>query len=188
MQPNNLNELSYLAPLTSNPNPYPCFSAMAQNSIPPLQVCAYTNLLSNLHINPQIKDLNTSTSCFSSNSTSDEADEQQLSIINERKQRRMISNRESARRSRMRKQRHLDELWSQVLWLRNENHGLVDKLNHVTECHDKAMEENVKLKEETSELRQMITDLQLGSCPYSPLRALEAEITNAMYKGNDSSI
>ncbi|MED6155429.1 hypothetical protein PIB30_005281 [Stylosanthes scabra] len=113
-------------------------------------------------------------SCISSsnNSTSDEADEQQQQqqqslIINERKHRRMISNRESARRSRMRKQKHLDELWSQVVWLRNENHQLLDKLNNVSESHDKILQENAQLREEASELRQMLCDMQLHSpiCP-----------------------
>ncbi|GFQ03643.1 basic leucine zipper 43 [Phtheirospermum japonicum] len=84
----------------------------------------------------------------------------------------MISNRESARRSRMRKQRHLDELWSQVVWLRNENHQLMDKLNHVSENHDRVVQENVQLKEVTSELRQMITDMKL-STPFPSLRELE---------------
>ncbi|KAF4352325.1 hypothetical protein G4B88_000928 [Cannabis sativa] len=100
---------------------------------------------------------------------SDEAEDQhqQLSLINERKQRRMISNRESARRSRMRKQKHLDELWSQVVWLRNENHQLIDKLNHVSESHDKVVQENVQLKEEATELRQMLSDLQITT-PFPP--------------------
>ncbi|WVZ14659.1 hypothetical protein V8G54_012225 [Vigna mungo] len=75
----------------------------------------------------------------------------------------MISNRESARRSRMRKQKHLDELWSQVMWLRNENHQLIDKLNHVSENHDQVLQENAQLKEEASELRQMIRDMQIHS-------------------------
>ena len=72
----------------------------------------------------------------------------------------------------MRKQRHLDELWSQVVWLRTENHQLIDKLNHVSESHDKVLQENAQLKEETSELRQMLCDMQLSS-PYSTLRDLE---------------
>ncbi|KAJ1404928.1 Basic-leucine zipper domain [Sesbania bispinosa] len=75
----------------------------------------------------------------------------------------MISNRESARRSRMRKQKHLDELWSQVLRLRTENHNLIDKLNHVSESHDKVLQENARLKEEASDLRQMLADLQVGT-------------------------
>ncbi|CAN1151130.1 Basic leucine zipper 43 [Linum perenne] len=97
--------------------------------------------------------INTSSSL---SSTSDEADEQQMRIIDERKQRRMISNRESARRSRMRKQKHLDELWSQVVRLRNENHSLLDKLNHVSESHDRVLEENARLKEEATGLRKLL--------------------------------
>lgn len=104
-------------------------------------------------------------SCLSSNSTtSDEADDQlQFNIIDERKHRRMISNRESARRSRMRKQKHLDELWSQVVRLRTENNSLIDKLNHVSESHDRVVQENARLKEETCDLRQMIADMQIGN-------------------------
>ncbi|KAL0431809.1 UNVERIFIED_CONTAM: Basic leucine zipper 43 [Sesamum radiatum] len=75
----------------------------------------------------------------------------------------MISNRESARRSRIRKQRHLNELWSQVVWLRNENHQLMDRLNRVMERHERALVENAQLKEEASELRQMVTGMQLSS-------------------------
>ncbi|KAK7309933.1 hypothetical protein RJT34_07075 [Clitoria ternatea] len=105
-------------------------------------------------------------SCLSSNSTSDEADEIQFNIIDERKHRRMISNRESARRSRMRKQKHLDELWSQVVRLRTENHNLIDKLNHVSESHDRVLQENARLKEEASDLRQMLADMQIGTSPF----------------------
>nr|AFO63290.1 bZIP11 [Tamarix hispida] len=169
--------LQYLPPSSSNQYPY--FSGITQHTAQPIEMSTYSNLLSNLQIAAHIQDLNPHQSCFTSNSTSDEADEQQLSVINERKQRRMISNRESARRSRMRKQRHLDELWSQVVWLRNENHHLIDKLNHVTESRDRALQENVQLKEEASELRQMLTGLQLTG-PLSPLRDLE-DVTNGTY-------
>ncbi|XP_073286997.1 uncharacterized protein, partial [Primulina huaijiensis] len=97
-------------------------------------------------------------SSVSNNSTSDDADENQFSgssIIDERKKRRMISNRESARRSRMRKQLHLDELWSQVLRLRTENHNLMDRLNVVSESHGKVLQENARLKEEATDLRDI---------------------------------
>ncbi|XP_010554251.1 PREDICTED: basic leucine zipper 43-like [Tarenaya hassleriana] len=96
---------------------------------------------------------------LSNNSTSDE-DHQQSIIIDERKQRRMISNRESARRSRMRKQKHLDELWSQVIGLRDQNRCLIDKLIRVSDSHDRVLKENSRLKEEASDLRQLITEMR----------------------------
>ncbi|GFQ07959.1 basic leucine zipper 43 [Phtheirospermum japonicum] len=79
----------------------------------------------------------------------------------------MISNRESARRSRMRKQRQLDELWAQVARLRNENHNLIEKVNGLSESHERAVRENQCLKEEASDLREMIRDLQMNSCSFT---------------------
>ncbi|XP_020234398.1 basic leucine zipper 43 [Cajanus cajan] len=178
MQTREVSGLNYLLP--SNPCPYPPnnYTMIQNNNIPTFQFPRFSNQLlygynnnnHNQNQNP-IHDFSPQSSCISSNSTSDEADEQQLSLINERKHRRMISNRESARRSRMRKQKHLDELWSQVVWLRNENHQLIDKLNHVSESHDQVVQENAQLKEQASELRQMIRDMQIHSpCPsFTPL-------------------
>ncbi|XP_058739325.1 basic leucine zipper 43-like [Vicia villosa] len=161
----NTQQLNYLLP-NSNPSPYPssCNYTIFQNT-------TQTSHLYGFNQNPILQDFSPQSSCISNNSTSDEADEQNKGLINERKHRRMISNRESARRSRMRKQKHLDELWSQVVWLRNENHQLLDKLKSFSESHDRVVQENVQLKEQASELRQMVCDMQLhGSClPLSPL-------------------
>ncbi|KAJ0815262.1 putative transcription factor bZIP family [Helianthus annuus] len=99
---------------------------------------------------------------YNNSSASDEADENHTSIINERKQRRMISNRESARRSRMRKQKQLDELCTHVMWLRNENHGLLEKLNRFLETHEQVIQENDRLKKETMGLRQLLSEAQLA--------------------------
>ncbi|KAL8038490.1 hypothetical protein ABFS82_11G094300 [Erythranthe guttata] len=162
MQSNQVTDLQYL--LNSNPSNFPSHFGLANNHM-------VTNSIYQFQIPQQVQEFNPKSTSFSSNSTSDEAEEQ-ISIINERKQRRMISNRESARRSRMRKQKHLDELWSQVVWLRNENHQLIDKLNHVSESHDRVVQENAQLKEETLELRQMISGMQISS-PYPSLRELE---------------
>ncbi|KAF7803129.1 basic leucine zipper 43-like [Senna tora] len=161
----------------SNPYPYTPISTFQLQ-----QFSNYTNF-------PQ--DLSSPSSCISNNSTSDEADdhhqhqqqqEQEEMVINERKHRRMISNRESARRSRMRKQKHLDELWSQVVWLRTENHQLMDKLNHVCESHDRVVQENAQLKEEASELRQMLRDMRLSSP--SPCPSL-SPLDDIVYLGSD---
>ncbi|KAF8010077.1 hypothetical protein BT93_J0901 [Corymbia citriodora subsp. variegata] len=183
MEPSGASGLYYYCP--SNPSPYPSqVTSLIQDQSPAFNFTRLSNSLYNFQFPPQAQELNgvsnTPASCLSNNSTSDESEEQQLSIINERRQRRMISNRESARRSRMRKQKHLDELWSQVVWLRHENHQLVDKLNQVSEDHDRAVQENVQLKEEASELRQMLTDMRLGS-PISVLGDLDEVQCNAAY-------
>ncbi|XP_010420260.1 PREDICTED: basic leucine zipper 43-like [Camelina sativa] len=118
-----------------------------------------TNNNLNLLQYPQIQELNLQSPASNNSTTSDDATEG-IFVINERKQRRMVSNRESARRSRMRKQRHLDELLSQVAWLRSKNHQLLEKLNQVSDSNDHVIQENLNLKEENSELRQGITSMK----------------------------
>lgn len=80
----------------------------------------------------------------------------------ERKRRRMVSNRESARRSRMRKQRHLDELWSVLVQLINENNCLAGELSRAREGYEKVVQENTKLREENSKSRKMIGEIGIN--------------------------
>ncbi|KAI4321317.1 hypothetical protein MLD38_034714 [Melastoma candidum] len=113
--------------------------------------------------------------CPPGNSSEEEQAHRQLFLVNERKRRRMISNRESARRSRMRKQRHLDELWSQVVLLQEENCRLTTGLARASEAGDKAALENARLKGEVLFLRGMLSDIQLNTT-YSSLGDL-AEVS-----------
>ncbi|KAG2706834.1 hypothetical protein I3843_05G108800 [Carya illinoinensis] len=186
MLPAEITGIHYLAQETSIP--IPTGFGMMQSNTPDLYFNRFLSNLPNSLFPSQGYELNPQYSCISNNSsTSDEAEEHQLSIIDERKQRRMISNRESARRSRMRKQKHLDELWSQVVRLRTENHNLIEKLNHVTECHDKVLQENARLKEETSDLRQMFTSLQIDSPYTATFRDLEEVPCNTAHLRAESS-
>ncbi|KAK3031801.1 hypothetical protein RJ639_036953 [Escallonia herrerae] len=168
--PSEFGGIHSLAP--DSPSAFSTNFGLNQNNVSALHFSNFINNIQNFQSSIPVHEFTPQSSSFSNNSTSDEAEEHQLSIIDERKQRRMISNRESARRSRMRKQKHLDELWSQVVRLRTENHSLMNKLNHVSETHDRVLGENARLKEEASNLRQMLTDVQLAST-YTALRDLE---------------
>lgn len=146
------------------------FGLMQDNSMSSLQY--FSSFLNNFpNFQTSLSSVHEFTPCISNNSTSDEGDELQLSIIDERKQRRMISNRESARRSRMRKQKQLDELNQDLIDKLNENQDLIDKLNDASESHDRVLLENARLKEEASDLRHRLTDIQLATT-YNGLRDL----------------
>ncbi|KAK5843522.1 hypothetical protein PVK06_005979 [Gossypium arboreum] len=94
-----------------------------------------------------------------SNSSLDQPN-QLLSVIDERKRRRMISNRESARRSRMRKQKHLENLRNQVNRLRIENRELNNRLKFLL-CHCHCVKtDNDRLRSEYSILRQKLSDIR----------------------------
>ncbi|CAM8879732.1 hypothetical protein QQ045_019428 [Rhodiola kirilowii] len=184
-----MSGVNYFVPDNSMMLPVPGSFSMMQCNMPSMHFNGFLGNMPNTQLLPPLQEFSLQPQySISNNSTSDEADDhQQLHhVIDERRQRRMISNRESARRSRMRKQRHLDELWSQVMRLRNENHNLIERLNSMCESHEKLMQENAKLKEETSDLRQMLSSLPIGS-PYSALQDLDDVPCNTAHLRTDSS-
>ncbi|KAG8373830.1 hypothetical protein BUALT_Bualt11G0066000 [Buddleja alternifolia] len=82
------------------------------------------------------------------------------SIIDERKRRRMESNRESARRSRMRKQEHLEKLRNQLNRLEIENRELMNRTRLVVHKDGSVRRENELLRWEAVMLRQRLRDIR----------------------------
>ncbi|KAK7344180.1 hypothetical protein VNO77_13514 [Canavalia gladiata] len=70
--------------------------------------------------------------------------------------RRMLSNRESARRSRRRKQAHLTELETQVSQLRGENSSLLKRLTDVSQKYNDSAVDNRVLKADVETLRAKV--------------------------------
>lgn len=87
------------------------------------------------------------------------SEEDLLALMDQRKRKRMISNRESARRSRMRKQKHLDELMSQVGQLRKENHQIITSVNITTQHYLNIEAENSILRAQVGELSHRLQSL-----------------------------
>lgn len=80
-------------------------------------------------------------------------------LMDERKRRRMLSNRESARRSRMRKQKHLDDLMSQVVQLRRENGDILTAYKLTTQQYITVEAENSVLRTQMAELNSRLQSL-----------------------------
>lgn len=100
---------------------------------------------------------------FCQSSVSDESS-RSLYTFDERKQRRKISNRESAKRSRYRKKKHLENLTDLVNRLSAENQELKDKLSLIlNECYV-ALRENDRLSSEYVALRARLSDLYRVLC------------------------
>ncbi|PNY00990.1 ocs element-binding factor 1-like protein [Trifolium pratense] len=75
-------------------------------------------------------------------------------LMDQRKRKRKQSNRESARRSRMRKQKHMDDLMVEVERLRNENNEIMTRMNMTTQHYLKIEAENCVLSAQMVELNQ----------------------------------
>ncbi|GJN03293.1 hypothetical protein PR202_ga20723 [Eleusine coracana subsp. coracana] len=77
-----------------------------------------------------------------------------------KRKRRMESNRESAKRSRQRKQQHLDDLTSQVDQLRAKNQQLVTALNVTVQNYAEAEAQNSVLRTQMIELESRLCALR----------------------------
>ncbi|XWS62757.1 hypothetical protein CRYUN_Cryun06bG0038200 [Craigia yunnanensis] len=87
------------------------------------------------------------------------SEEDLQALMDERKRKRMISNRESARRSRMKKQKHLDDLMAQVTQLRKENHQIITRINITTQHYLNVEAENLVLRAQANELSHRLQSL-----------------------------
>lgn len=79
--------------------------------------------------------------------------------VDDRKRKRMISNRESARRSRAKKQHLVEALTSQVAQLQNENKVIEEKINGVADMYVGMASQNNVLRAQLSELADRLRSL-----------------------------
>ncbi|KAL4568990.1 hypothetical protein LXL04_024616 [Taraxacum kok-saghyz] len=85
------------------------------------------------------------------------SDDNQDSVL--RKQKRTISNRESARKSRIRKKKHMDDLVGQVCQLVSDNKCMAINLKDTTQMFIKLDSENSVLKAQLAELNRQFESL-----------------------------
>ncbi|KAL0360633.1 UNVERIFIED_CONTAM: bZIP transcription factor 44 [Sesamum radiatum] len=87
------------------------------------------------------------------------SEENLRNLMDQRKRKRMQSNRESARRSRLRKQKHLDDLMAQVAQLKKENGQILSSINVTTQHYVNVEAENSVLRAQMMELTQRLQSL-----------------------------
>lgn len=104
--------------------------------------------------------------------------------------RRMLSNRESARRSRRRKQAHLTELETQVSQLRVENSSLLKRLTDISQKYNESAVDNRVLKADVETLRakvKMAEETVKRVTGMNPLFQDMSEISNMSMPSFDGS-
>ena len=79
--------------------------------------------------------------------------------MDQRKRKRMQSNRESARRSRMRKQKHVNDLMAEVAQLSKENNQILTRTSITTQYYLNIEAENSVLRAQMDELSQRLQSL-----------------------------
>ncbi|KAG6513388.1 bZIP transcription factor 44-like [Zingiber officinale] len=87
------------------------------------------------------------------------SEEDLQALIDQKKRKRKISNRESAKRSRMRKQKHLDDLTAQVNQLRKDNSQISTYLSLTTQQYFAMEAENSVLRTQMMELNNRLQSL-----------------------------
>lgn len=80
-------------------------------------------------------------------------------VMDQKKRKRMLSNRESARRCRIRKQQHLGDLVKQVAQLKEENSQILMQVNPITQRYLSLESENAILRTQVMELTERLRSL-----------------------------
>ncbi|CAL0329865.1 unnamed protein product [Lupinus luteus] len=80
-------------------------------------------------------------------------------LMDQKKRKRMVSNRESARRSRMKKQQHLDGLVAQVDQLNKENNQIRKSVEITTQYYLNIEAENAIIRAQVEELSNRLQSL-----------------------------
>ncbi|CAK9145646.1 unnamed protein product [Ilex paraguariensis] len=83
-------------------------------------------------------------------------EEERYAVMDEKKRRRMISNRESARRSRMKREQHMKDLNDRIMNGTIKRNGFIQKINEVSEQFAVVESENMILRAQREELRQRL--------------------------------
>lgn len=97
------------------------------------------------------------------------------------KLKRMVSNRESAKRSRVRKQKHLNELTTQISQLKSKNNLIRTNMSVTNEMHVTIEAENSVLKAQLAELSQRLESLnQIMDCLNSNNDVMAASDSDAV--------
>ncbi|GER33393.1 basic-leucine zipper transcription factor family protein [Striga asiatica] len=144
--------------------------------------------------------MSSSRKIINNTSSSDNDDEGRYAkITDEKKRKRMISNRESARRSRMKKEQHIKELNEQVAYFRAKIDEIVRKINEIGPKYAAIESENRVLRVQAEELGQRLELLQqlLVSCekksrddvaeyvlqePWLQLAAFQSQAVDGIYQ------
>ncbi|KAE8688486.1 Light-inducible protein CPRF2 [Hibiscus syriacus] len=101
--------------------------------------------------------------------------------------RRMLSNRESARRSRRRKQAHLTELETQVSQLRVENASLLKRLSDISQKYNNAAVDNRVLKADVETLKAKVKMTEESVKRITGLSFASSEISTRRMSSFDGS-
>lgn len=83
----------------------------------------------------------------------------QVNITDQKKRKRMQSNRESARRSRMKKQQHMEGLSAQIEELKKENNQITTNVGITTQMYLNVESENAILRVQMAELSNRLQSL-----------------------------
>ncbi|XAR49686.1 hypothetical protein NMG60_11032956 [Bertholletia excelsa] len=95
--------------------------------------------------------------------SSSSEEEERYAMMDERKRKRMISNRESARRSRMRRETHIKDLTNQITVLRNSNNEIAQKISLIDQQFLAVESENQVLRVQQDELTKRLESLEIMS-------------------------